>query len=267
MSKYSSKTPSEVPFMSTIRNIVKNLIKPNFAPVMIEKVYQRFFDHSGLNDMPGYMDWLRKNVTAYDTFAGDLSPDLLKESKLFAEETKRSTEKVGPDLWRNMGRGGHYALLFFLTRYLRPETVVETGVSAGLSTQAFLKAMQMNEKGRLYSSDFPLFRMENPEKNIGIMVDPKLKDRWELFLDGDKINLDKICGKISKIDLFHYDSDKRYSGRKRALNTVSKLFHPKTVIIFDDIQDNRHFADFIRERNAPFQIFEFEEKFVGLSGI
>ena len=88
----------------------------------------------------------------------------------------------------DLGGGGFYPLLFFIVKYIKPNIVVETGVAAGFSSYAILKAIEENKKGRLYSSDFPYFRIPNPEKYIGIIVPEKLKKSWDLLIDGDNIN-------------------------------------------------------------------------------
>ena len=50
--------------------------------------------------------------------------------------------------WRNQ------ELLFFLTRFLKPNIVLETGVANGYSSKAILYAIKKNKKGSLFSSDF-----------------------------------------------------------------------------------------------------------------
>ena len=92
--------------------------------------------------------------------------------------------------------------------------------------------------------------MKNPEKYIGILVkDKKLKTRWHLDINGDEISLPKIKALLGseKIDLFHYDSDKSYSGRNFALSALKDKFKSNCIIIFDDIQDNLHFKDLVKK--------------------
>jgi hypothetical protein len=75
---------------------------------------------------------------------------------------------------------------------------LETGVAAGYSSCAFLEAMNKNKIGKLFSSDFPYFRIPNPDQYIGILVDKKYKKNWKLFLDGDERNIIKIKKKLKK---------------------------------------------------------------------
>ena len=70
----------------------------------------------------------------------------------------------------DLGGGGAYNIIYFLTRLIKPKIIFETGVGAGYSTYAFLTAIKENNLGTLYSSDFPYFRLNKPERYIGFLV-------------------------------------------------------------------------------------------------
>jgi len=164
-----------------------------------------------------------------------------------------------------LGGAAHYRLLYFLVRATCPAVVVETGVAAGFSTRAILSAIGANGRGHLYSSDFPYFRMNHPEKLIGYVVEDELKHNWELFLHGDSANLDLILPKAGLISLLHYDSDKSYGGRRLVMQKMSERLTPDAIIIMDDIQDNFFFRDYVLRTGIPFRVFEFQGKFVGVA--
>ena len=108
-------------------------------------------------------------------------------------------------------------------------------------------------------------RLENPVKIVGALVDKKLRVNWSLYLKGDKENLKLIKTKINKIDLIHYDSEKRYHGREYAFNYLDKLIGTDTIIVMDDIQDNSFFYDYLKKKKIKnFKIFQYERKYVGL---
>ena len=46
--------------------------------------------------------------------------------------------------------------LYVLVRHLRPEHIIETGVSSGFSSAHFLLALRRNGRGQLHSIDLPL---------------------------------------------------------------------------------------------------------------
>lgn len=172
-----------------------------------------------------------------------------------------------PQVGYNLGGGGGYTILYFITRFRKPECIVETGVAAGYSSRAFLAALEKNGVGSLYSSDFPYFRLPEPDRFIGIMVEAELKKRWNLYTAGDEKNLPEILGKINEIDLFHYDSDKSYSGRQYALSKIEGRMSKDGIIMMDDIQNNSYFHDYVKSRNvAIWHIFSFEDKYIGLIG-
>ncbi len=248
-------------------NVYKQSIKPLRFWVMINKIRSRFFFNEGSLTREENLKWIKENVTEVSIFANTISSPLWEEaitqSKILEQNANRTLKNIKYDL-----RGGaDYPLLYFLTRYLSPKNVLETGVAAGFSSYAILLALQKNGEGTLYSSDFPYFRIKDPEKYIGIVVEKNLRKNWNLFIEGDANNLPKIFKTVKKIDIFSYDSDKSYSGRSKTLKKVSKFLTENSVIIMDDIQDNSFFYDYIKENNiSNWKVFEFNNKYLGIIG-
>lgn len=233
----------------------------------MQKIRKRFFEHQKGITLKQNRQWCERAAQSFDAFATRLDKAIYAECKEFEINLALRAKQLIENKCLDLGGGGHYPLIYFLTRYFQPEYVVETGVAAGYSSQAFLKAMRVNNKGNLYSSDFPYFRLRNPEQYIGILVENQLKKRWNLFIKGDKVNLPEISFLVPRVDIFHYDSDKTYSGRFFALKTMEKLFHQGTIIIMDDIQDNAFFYNYIQNKNFNWCVFEFYGKYVGIIGI
>ena len=149
-------------------------------------------------------------------------------------------------------------------RYYKPDKIIETGVAAGTSSEVILQAINKNNKGYLYSSDLPYYKIEQSEKFIGTVVSEELKKFWKLDIRGDHYALDDFINLCSKIDFFHYDSDKSYNGRNFAMKKVNKHFSLNAVLIMDDIQDNLFFKNFVEKENLNFKVFGFKNQFVGL---
>ena len=40
-----------------------------------------------------------------------------------------------------------------------------------------------------------------------------------------------------------------------------------TIVIFDDIQDNLHFKDFVESNKKNFNVFEYQGKYIGVTGL
>jgi predicted O-methyltransferase YrrM len=246
-------------------NIILNAIRPGYAREMVHKVGLRWQERRARAERAEIEQWCRARSRDIADWAQALDPALWAEARAFHDKQRRTADEKLRDLGVDLGGGGAYDLLYFLTRLLRPQTIVETGVAAGFSSRAFLTALRSNGGGgRLFSSDFPYFRLHAPEQYVGILVEPELRSDWQPLLNGDRRNLPEIIRTAGAIDLVHYDSDKSYQGRAFAARTLEPKLAPESVLIFDDIQDNWHFRDAARDRH--FLVFPFEGKWVGLIG-
>jgi predicted O-methyltransferase YrrM len=253
---------SERPLLQSLRNAAR----PGFLPVMARKVMVRIRERAW-RAHPEAVDWAAAHTESVDEYGRSVDPALWDEAVAVGEELRRHGEQVLTPLGIDLGGGGHYPLLYFLVRRLKPAVVVETGVAAGYSSRAILTALAANGSGHLYSSDFPYFRMEEPEKYIGVLVEPELRDRWTLRTKGDRVNLPEILAEVDAVDLFHYDSDKPVDGRRFALDAVGPKLRPGGVVLMDDIQDNEHFRDHVQSTGVPFKVFEFGGKYIGAIGL
>lgn len=248
---------------STLRNIARNALRPHYLPVMIRKAAARL--------RPSHHDaavqWAESRAEDLDAFGRSLDPQLWDESAAWAADFRTEARARLDAMAVPLGGGGQFQLVRFLVRYLRPRVVVETGVAAGWTSQAILDALERNGEGTLWSSDFPYFRLEEPEKYVGCLVDDALKARWHLGLQGDRANLAEFLPEIETIDLVHYDSDKSIEGRQFAMDAVASRLTPDSVVVMDDIDDNTFFRDWVARTGRSCRVFARGRKFVGLSGL
>ena len=248
-------------------NILRNALKKGFFLVMVKKLLERT-DKDKLIQATKWAESKVKLSTA--EFCQHIDKKLYEEILREVAIIKRDAEARLLSIKFSLGGGGNYFLLYFLVRKFCPKIIVETGVAAGWSSLSILRALHKNRVGKLFSSDFPYFRIKNPEQFIGIVAqnEPNL-EHWVLDIRGDDIALPEFAKKLAdfSIDLFHYDSDKSYSGRAKALQVMKNKFSENTIIIFDDIQDNLHFRDFVTDRNVNFTVLKFEGKYVGIVGV
>ncbi len=249
-----------------MKNIFLNLLNRNYFLVIIKKILKRFEKDTSEKAKK----WAKLNVThSTESFCKLIDPKLYDEILFDIKSIEKEANIKLSKLNILLGGGGNYTLLYFLTRKLKPNIVVETGVAAGWSSLAILRALKKNDKGKLYSSDFPYFRLENPEQYIGYLAkNQENKSDWYLDIRGDDVAIHEILKRIgnNNIDLFHYDSDKSYSGRDKALKNLYPKINSKTVIIFDDIQDNLHFKNLIEKTKEDYCIIDFKGKYLGILG-
>lgn len=247
-------------------NIINQTSKKKRGLVLARKIKRRLKRIFNVERDDKHEKWIEDKYEEYKRLLKSIDKKLWDETQNFKNKTESRAQKIFSSIDVELGGGGAYDLLYFITRLTKPSCVVETGVAAGFSSVAFLEAMDRNNRGHLYSSDFPYFRIDNPEKYIGILVDENLKNRWSLYIEGDKQNLPIIKKRVGKIDIFHYDSDKSYEGREYAFGVVKDQLHDESIVIYDDIEDNTHFYNLNQKLEKRCRVFEFENKHVGLLG-
>jgi len=109
--------------------------------------------------------------------------------------------------------------LFGITRALRPEIVIETGVAAGVSSCFFVAALIENRSGTLYSIDLPAggetmtcadaskYRWQ--EKGVGWAIPESFKaqiaNRHHLILKDVREALPLLLQRLRFVDLFFHD--------------------------------------------------------------
>ena len=250
---------------TSIRNILHAARTRSALSVMLRKVSRRFFDTQGRLGADENINWLNTNCADFETEAVRADPSLWTETGRFHDELSRSASEILAQIPHPIGGGGYYPMIYFLARILAPRTVVETGVAAGFSSAAILEAIRKNGVGHLWSSDFPYFRLPDPEQYIGIVVEDDLKVNWTLHTAGDEYNLPLIGEQTGEIDMFHYDSDKSYNGREWAMKLLQQRMTDATLVIMDDIQDNSFFHDLVATRDPrKWAVYSFEGKFIGV---
>lgn len=235
----------------SIKNVLSNALKPGYFKVMLDKVIKRLKEPQIEKNKLIATEWCKSVGVDTAKYLSEKDKSLYDESYHFNEELHQKSKPIIEALPFKMGAGGNCILIYFLTKYYKPRTILETGVSMGFSSKTFLTVIK-EYGGSLYSSDFPYFRHANPEKYVGCIVPGELKSNWNLYIKGDRENFKEILPKLDTIDLFHFDSDKSYEGRAFAFQAVLPYLNQNSVVIFDDINDNLHFKDLVNKYAAEY---------------
>src|SRR4051812_44840059 len=133
-----------------LKSVARNAMRPSYLPGMTRKIWERVL--SGSDESREAHQWASAVAVDMAEWARRIDADTWTEAERFAEEMAASALPRVEELRRagiGMGGGGAYNLLYFLTRHLSPENVLETGVAAGWSTHAFLSAIEANGHGSL----------------------------------------------------------------------------------------------------------------------
>jgi predicted O-methyltransferase YrrM len=242
---------------AALRNVLRNALRPGFLPEMFRKVLTRLKERDAVQEGLAATRWCKEHESDGELWAKTLDAALWQEAQVMRQEQERLAKERVDALGFPLAGGGFYPMLYFLTRKFKPEYILETGVAAGHSSRGFLKAIEANGKGHLWSSDFPLFRLDNPDQFIGVMVEQPLRKYWTYLTKGDRHNMPALLAEMPRVDLFHFDSDKSRGGRVFAWSEVKQKLHANSIIIFDDVQDNFHFRDDVAHNQAQWKIFAF----------
>ncbi len=251
----------------TLAAVLTHAFRPDYLPEMLRKVYQRA--RYGTREMSSGREWAQSRAVDLDDWATTRNPAAWAESVRVCDALRAEAQPKVAELEAlgvRMGGAGSLELLYFLARVLRPQLVLETGVAAGWSTTALLRALQDNGQGHLLSSDFPYFRIPDAERYVGHLVPAVLKGRWTLRTKGDRKNLPELLTPGSTVQLVHYDSDKSRGGRAFFITSLRGHMDESTVLVVDDINDDLFFSE-LADGRSDVAVFEYGGKYVGLLGL
>ena len=141
-------------------------------------------------------------------------------------------------------------ICYALTRYLKPNAVLETGVAYGITSAIVLLAMERNDCGKLMSIDLP--PLSDPFGSyIGLGVPEYLRKRWSLYLGSTRQCLPKVVRNIKNMGIFISDSANVYTIQRREFETVWKSLSSDGVMVFNNI--SRKFQKYLKSvDNAKF---------------
>jgi methyltransferase family protein len=170
---------------------------------------------------------------------------------------------------REAGRP-HYAQfrapfeLYAMVRLLRPDHVVETGVSSGVSSAHFLLALRRNRHGVLHSIDRPtqqrgaqFGRSDSPValppgKATGWAIPDELRGGWDLRLGSSEEILPRLVDQLPSIGLFLHDSLHTPTHLTFELTTVRpKLSNGAVVLADNTVWTGAAFPRFARALGTP----------------
>jgi predicted O-methyltransferase YrrM len=149
-------------------------------------------------------------------------------------------------------------LLYVIVRKLCPDKVVETGVSAGVSSAYILQALEDNQNGYLYSIDLPNTAIIEAQKveRSGFVIPEYLHNRWTLWLGSSQELLRTLLKEVGHIDMFLHDSEHSYNNMQWEYETAWMSMNDGGLIMSHDINDNSAFHDFSKcVKRKYFEIF------------
>jgi hypothetical protein len=137
--------------------------------------------------------------------------------------------------------------LHALVRLLRPTSVVEVGVSSGVSSAYLLNALEKNGTGTLHSIDLPSFQRPSrggrgrpraswslpPGRSSGWAVPSSLRKHWDLRLGDKSLMIPLLAQELSRVDMLVYDVPHGDSETRKEFRLLDPRVPPGGVIIVD----------------------------------
>lgn len=162
-------------------------------------------------------------------------------------------------------------VLYVLVRALKPDVVIETGISSGRSSTAILDALDKNKKGTLYSFDLPKLNQtgvigvvsvnENSYRQYipkevdepGWLVPKELQSRWVKTLGDSNVDFPRIAKTLPKIDIFFHDSDHTYATMMNEYKTAWPKIQRGGLLLSDDVPSTEAFSEFSNEHKHSYK--------------
>jgi predicted O-methyltransferase YrrM len=152
-------------------------------------------------------------------------------------------------------------------RHIRPQVVIETGVAHGVTTRIILEAMNMNDRGHLWSIDLPHPLDHRLHDQTGVAATDEFRPRWTYREGASRQQLPPVISKVGNVDLFVHDSLHTAKNTLFEMEQAASAMRPGGVMLIDDIKSHLGFATFAK-RHPEYRtiVCETEDK-IGMFGI
>jgi len=153
--------------------------------------------------------------------------------------------RVGPQSFGswNDGDAGLVRAIWCLTRHLRPNSVIETGVAHGLSSRFILEALARNGGGHLWSIDLPPIEREW-RKQVGVAVGNRHLNQWTYIAGSSRRRLPRLLSQVGQVELFIHDSLHSERNVRFELDRAWPVLKRGGAIVVDDVDANWGFHSF-----------------------
>ena len=164
--------------------------------------------------------------------------DEIRSNSVFHENLGGSRRGFGRRFYGS-GIGGMLGtVLYTLCRKLKPDTVVETGVSGGVSSSFILCALEENKNGELFSIDLPW------GEQSGWMIPDYLRHRWHLEQGRSSEKLLPLLEKLGAIDVFLHDSEHSYENMLWEYKSAWAYLKTGGILLTHNVEWTHAFPDF-----------------------
>lgn len=141
-------------------------------------------------------------------------------------------------------------VLYTVTRALRAQSAVETGVANGCSSAMILAAMERAGVGHLIGIDHALEERDR----LGQMIPLRLLARFTLRLGDGVQELERLATSGEPIDLFVHDSNHAYRHARREYEIAWRMLTPSGVLCSHDLLHSNAFDRFVSHHRDEIEV-------------
>jgi hypothetical protein len=224
----------------------KHILKAFVSPIHL---YKAFKYHCRRVSERNFVEFLAKHWRYSDDAIDKAYRDLDCNASLW-EKIKEKLASYPGGYGMQMTR--ELPSLYLLTRLIKPDCIIETGVASGASSAYILRALHDNKNGQLYSIDLPPDNFPKG-KTSGWIVPQYLKSRWTLHIGDSKDLLDPLLYDLGQIDCFVHDSLHTYEHMMWEYRTAWKYLRPRGLFLSHDVGADEAFFDFMNEKGIAWK--------------
>jgi len=152
---------------------------------------------------------------------------------------------------------------YLICRLIEPEIVIETGVAYGVTSAFILKAMEVNQRGTLYSIDLPASVHSDAARYVGYLIPDDLRSRWKLTIGASRRVLRPLLKQVGQPDIFLHDSLHTERNMRFEFDSITQ---PR-VILSDDVEGNAAFQSLMEKTSPRYAAVVAEQEKSGCFGI
>jgi len=190
------------------------------------------------------------------TKRGEAEEALLWVRSNFAKVTEKKPDLPFPTYYN--ADSSLSMLSYAITRCLKPDVVLETGVGYGITSAVILRAMGHNDRGKLISIDLP--PLSDPYgTHTGLAVPQHLRKRWALYFGSSRQLLPKVLRDTKNIGLFISDSANVYTLQRYEFESTWGVLSPGGAMVFNNI--GRKFQRFLKsvDKSGSYSVWQMEK--------
>lgn len=161
----------------------------------------------------------------------------------------------------NLGR-----MCYVICRAVKPVVFVETGVAYGVTSSFILKALAVNNRGKLFSVDRPPM-MPNAANFIGALIPDELRHNWQLQRGESQKLLPALLSELKKVDVFLHDSRHTYCNMSAEFRIIAPFLTNRAGLIADDVNRNVAFQEWAERTKPSFWATAAEKSKESLFGV